>query len=166
MSAWPVSPATEVAGRALHDLLRMTDPGAYGPHFRHPSSLTEQSQPAPLPATRAAHALGGAVGGLVVEHALLARGAGESWRDLAMALGLEADGSPDVHATYLLLLGSRDDDPWWSPATGVLWLCTACEEAVRDFGPDCGGPDDRESGHAPTCARHLRALTEWKAQWS
>ena len=100
-----------------------------------------------------------------VDQALRARGLGEAWDEIATALCLASDSRPDAAAAYLTVLGVRAGDPWWSPARGVLWTCSTCAEVVRDFGPDCGGPDDRESGHAPTCSRHTAGVMAWEALW-
>lgn len=166
MSTWSVTPAAQVASQAVLDLLRETDPGAFGPHFQHPQSWTERPEPLPLPATRAARTLTQALQRRLVEYALRARGTGEAWEDIAEALDVRSDGRPDCVAAYLTVLGVRGDDPWWSPARGVVWTCTSCEEAVRDFGPECGGPDDRESGHAVTCSRHAADVLPWEALWA
>ncbi len=90
----------------------------------------------------------------------------ESWEDVATALDLHNDGRPNSAAAYMTVLGARAEDPWWSPAQGVVWRCSTCEEAVRDFGLDCGGPDHRGSGHAVTCSRHTADVLAWEALWS
>jgi hypothetical protein len=166
MIGWSSTPATAIARRAISDLLHETEPGAYGPHFEHPNSLSERDDADPLAATHASRQLVLAMQRQVVEHALRARGSGESWEDVAAALNVHNDGQPDCAAAYLTVLGVRADDPWWSPARGVVWTCSTCEEAVRDYGPDCGGPDDRESGHAITCSRHAADMLAWEALWS
>lgn len=155
----------ELARRAITDLLHLTEPASFGEVFNHPD-VHVRRQPTSLSTTKAARDLAVAFQRLVLEHALSARGAGESWEDVAQALNLWNDGCPDSVAAYLTVLGVRSDDPWWSPARGVLWTCTTCEEAVRDFGPDCGGPDDRESGHALTCSRHVADVLAWDALWA
>lgn len=166
MSTRPASPAAQIASRAVLDLLRETDPGAFGPHFQHPETRSERPEPRPLAATGAARSLAQALQRRVIEYALRSRGQGEDWEDVATALELHSDGRPDSVAAYLTVLGIREDDPWWSPARGVLWTCSTCEEAVRDYGPDCGGPDDRESGHAVTCSRHAADVLAWEALWA
>ncbi len=166
MSDWTVRPATAVARRAIEELLRDTDPDAFGPHFEHPASVLERQDPSPLAATRAARDLVSALHAQVVENTLRARGEGESWEDIAIALDLHSGGQPDCAAAYLTALGVRAEDPWWSPARGVAWRCTTCEEVVRDYGPESGGPDDRESGHALTCSRHAADVLAWEALWA
>ena len=166
MNAWRATSAVRVAADAVLELLSATEPGAFGPHFHHPSRTTFNAEPDPLHASRAAYELSRAAQSQVVQHALRARGSGESWEAVATALGLDSDGGPDVAMAYLMVLGVRADDPWWSPATGVQWICGSCGEAVQDFGPECGGPDDREAGHAVTCARHLAAVVTWEELWA
>lgn len=166
MNAWRATPAVGIAAHAVLELLSATEPGAFGPHFHHPRTVTVNLEPDPLYASRAAYDLSRAVQSQVVHYALRARGTGESWETVATALGLASDGGPDVTTAYLMVLGLRADDPWWSPATGVLWTCCSCGAAVQDFGPECGGPDDREAGHADTCARHLAAVATWEQLWT
>ncbi len=60
----------------------------------------------------------------------------------------------------------RAGDAWWSLSRGVLWTCSSCQEAVRDLGPDTGSPQQRESGHAPTCSRHSVDVIAWEALWA
>lgn len=160
------TPTTDIARRAVFDWLRETDPGAFAPHFRHPNTLETAAEGAPLASTRAARALDRAMQRLTIEHALRARGAGESWDDVALALDVASDGRPDAAAAYLTTLGVRADDPWWSPARGVVWVCEVCEQAVRDYGPDMGSPDDREDGHARSCSRHAADVLAWEALWA
>ena len=166
MNAWRATSAVRVAADAVLELLSATDPGAFGPHFKHPRLITRNAEPDPLHAIRAAYDLSLAMQNQVVHHALRARGAGESWESVATSLGLTTDGGPDVAMAYLMVLGARAEDPWWSPATGVKWTCRSCGEAIQDFGPECGGPDDREAGHAATCARHLAAMATWEELWA
>ena len=166
MNAWPVTPAAGIAANAVLELLSATEPGAFGPHFRHPRTLTKNAEPDPLHAARAAYALSRAVQRQVVHQSLRARGVGESWEAVATTLDLTAEAGPDVVTAYLMMLGNRLDDPWWSPSTGVTWTCSSCEESIRDFGPECGGPEDREAGHAATCSRHLAAVAAWDALWT
>ncbi len=163
---WLQTPAGAAARRTLKDLLREADPLAYGSEFKHPQSLTDNSEPAPLAAVRGARELALACQRLVKHYALDARGAGETWEEVAVALGLRSDGRPDSAAAYLSVLGVGRDDPWWSPARGVVWTCTTCQEAVRDYGPECGGPDDRESGHGLGCSRHTAEVVAWEALWA
>ncbi len=128
--------------------------------------MTERVTPAPLASLRAARELTLALQGRVVETALVARGAGEAWEDVAVAFGQQVGGRPDAAAAYLCVLGVRGGDPWWSPSRGVLWTCSSCEEAVRDLGPDAGSPEERESGHAPNCSRHSADVVAWEALWA
>ncbi len=133
---------------------------------RAPVTMTERVTPAPMASLRAARELTLALQGQVVESALVARGAGEAWEDVAVAFGQQVGGRPDAAAAYLCVLGVRGGDPWWSPSRGVLWTCSSCEEAVRDLGPDAGSPEERESGHAPNCSRHSADVVAWEALWA
>lgn len=166
MSGWTSNPTGDIARRAVFDWLKETDPGAFAPQFEHPADLRKNDEPAPLAAARAARELGRAMQRLVVAHALRARSVGESWQDVAIALDVQHEGGPDGTAAYLTTLGVRSEDPWWSPAHGVVWTCSTCEQAVRDYGPESGGPDDRESGHEWSCSRHVADVLAWEALWS
>jgi hypothetical protein len=159
------SDARRLARAAVQGLVALEGPPGGGSWFRHPGLLVQGDEPPPLACLDAARALGTAMHGLVIEHALRARGAGEGWDEVAVALGLVDEDRPDCMAAYLAVLGVRADDPWWSPARGVSWTCASCGARVRDFGPECGGPDDRETGHEPTCSRHRSELAAWEAMW-
>lgn len=163
---WPRTTADRIARQAVRDLLSETDPGAFGPHFQHPGSMQQSAEARPLAAANGARLLAFACHRLVVEQSLAARGAGETWEDVAQALMLRNGNEPDAAAAYLAALGVRQEDPWWSPARGVAWTCVTCEEVVRDFGPEAGGPDDRESGHAVNCSRHAGEVVAWEALWA
>ncbi len=166
MEPTSIRPEDALASRAISELLHEVDPGAFAPHFQHPSQLVEADVPSPLAAAQAARALLAALRRKIVQHGLEARGAGESWEDVANALELTCNGVADEAAAYLTVLGVRGISPRWSPAWGVLWTCGSCGEAVRDYGPEYGGPDDRETGHASTCARHCADVRDWKELWA
>lgn len=166
MTSWTSSPAAAVARQAVIDLLHETDPGAFAPRFHHPDTRSERKDPTPLSAVRAGRQLVAALQRSVIDAALRARGLGEGWDEVATALDMHNEGRPDCAAAYLTVLGMRVDDPWWSPSTGVAWTCSTCEEVVRDYGPDVGGPDDREAGHAVTCSRHAAEVVAWDALWA
>lgn len=166
MDETSVPSADEVATRAVAELLQEVDPGAFGAYFRHPDLLVTATVPQPLPAVGAARSLLAALRRELVKHALAARGSGESWEGVASALQLTRDGGPDGLCAYLTLLDGRGEAPWWSPAHGVLWTCSSCGASVRDYGPESGGPDNRESGHASTCPRHSADVRAWEVLWA
>ncbi|MCU1691884.1 MAG: hypothetical protein JWM64_975 [Frankiales bacterium] len=162
----PDSPVAQTAARMIVELaLQEHTPLAEG-LFRHPALFEQPAAPAPLASVRAARQLGHELQEQLRLQALRARGHGEEWEEIAAAMDLRHGGRPDASAAYLTALGTRSDDPWWTPARGVLWTCTTCEEVVRDFGPQVGGPEDRESGHATTCSRHTGEQLAWEALWS
>ncbi len=105
-----IDPRTnDIARRAVHDLLKEQGPGAFGPHFEHPDTLTERVTPTPLSSLRAARVLALALQRHAVESALAARGAGEAWEDVAAAFGQQVGGQPDAAAAYLQVLGMGAD---------------------------------------------------------
>lgn len=161
MTTWTCTAVAAVARDAVERLL---DDSGRPASFTHPADLKTGGS-TPLQALQAARLLVSALQRQIVDQALHARGQGEDWPQVATALCLSHDGQPDSAAAYLTVLGVRAGDPWWSPARGVLWTCGVCEEVIRDFGPDCGGPDDREAGHAPTCTRHTSDVVAWEALW-
>lgn len=166
MDQQDVDPARDAARHAIEELLKRTNPGAFGVHHRHGEGLVVERDPSPLLALAAARTLVVAVQRQVIAQALRARSAGDDWLAVADALELTDGESPDAAAAYLAVLGVRSDDPWWSPARGVVWTCTCCESVVRDFGPDGGGPAEQEAGHAPTCSRHAADVVAWEALWA
>lgn len=159
--------ARRLARRTVDELALAEGPPGGGTWFRHPGSLAGGTSYPPLAGVQAAKHLATVMHQLVIEHALQARGAGEGWDEIAVALELTAVGDrPDALAAYLTVLGVRADDPWWSPARGVEWRCRSCAQVIRDFGPECGGPDDSEAGHAPSCSRHNADLSAWMEMWT
>lgn len=164
--AGPESAASRSTTQMIIELaLREQTPLPEG-HFQHPALFDRPASPTPLAAVRAARLLGQELQQQLRQQALLARAHGEDWTEIASALELRHSGEPDPSAAYLTVLGTRSDDPWWTPARGVLWTCATCEEVVRDFGPEVGGPEDREAGHAITCSRHTAEQLAWEALWT
>lgn len=162
----PDSPVARTASRMITELAMQDHTYVPDGHFQHPSLFEHPAMPSPLASVRAARELAHELQEQIRMHALRARGQGEDWAEVAVALEARHGGQPDASAAYLTVLGTRSDDPWWTPARGVLWTCSTCEEVVRDFGPEVGGPDDRESGHATTCARHTGEQIAWDALWA
>jgi hypothetical protein len=160
------TPAAIVAERSVADLLRETNPEAYASDVEHASAPTELSAYDPLAAARASQDLLGSIQRLVRENALKARGRGENWWRIASALSLLPEGRPDSAAAYRTVLGAHPDERWWTADWSVIWTCSTCGEAVRELGPDFGGPDERESGHAATCSRHAADVRAWEALWA
>lgn len=162
----PDSAVARTAVRMISELALTECAAMPGGHFRHPALFATPDVPSPLAALKAARLLTHELQEQLRQQALLARGQGEDWEQVAAAMELRHAGEPDPSAAYLAVLGTRSEDPWWTPARGVLWRCAHCLEVVRDFGPDVGGPDDRESGHASTCGRHTGEQLAWDALWS
>lgn len=162
----PETPAARTASRMITELALQQHAAQADGHSRHPGLFELPEQPPALAAVRAARLLRRELQKQLRCQALRARGDGEGWAEIAVALELNDDGRPDASAAFLTVLGPRNDDPWWTQVSGVRWTCTSCEEVVRDFGPEVGGPDDRETGHASTCARHTGEIVAWDALWS
>jgi len=48
-------------------------------------------------------------------------------------------------------------------ASSTYWRCCSCSELVTDYGTGSSShPDDQETGHGETCARHGAALSKWR----
>lgn len=130
--------------------------------------LTRRRVADPLIGVRAAKAMASAARGLLVEQARDARAAGRSWDEIGEALGL-SDGAADeprAEAAFAEIVEGRRAGPAWrslqTPST--YWRCGSCGELVTDYGlTGSSHPDDQESGHAETCARHQAALAAWRA---
>jgi len=129
--------------------------------------LTRRRVVDPLTGVRAARAMANASRGLLVGQARDARAAGSSWDEIGEALGLPdtAADEPRAEAAFADLVEGRRVNAQWrsfrSPSTS--WRCGSCDELVTDYGPTHSShPDDQESGHADTCARHRAALAQWR----
>lgn len=119
---------------------------------------------------RAARQIERTAHGQVHEHAMAARGAGCSWREIGEAVGLTDEDDDDIAvAVYRYLIW---DSPLDNPTPDYLrrdqkawWTCESCEQRVTDVGPWGGHPDDNETGHAATCERHNDAVRAYMADW-
>jgi hypothetical protein len=130
--------------------------------------LTRRRLVDPLPGVRAARAIASAARGLLGEQASDARAAGRSWDEIGEALGLSAGAAdePRAEAAFGEIAEGRRAEPAWrsfrTPST--YWRCGSCGELVTDYGlTGSSHPDDQESGHAETCARHRAALATSRA---
>jgi hypothetical protein len=135
--------------------------------------LTRRRLVDPLPGVRAARALASASRGLLVEQARDARAAGRSWDEIGEALGLPngAADEPRAEAAFDEVVENRRAEPvrrsFEAPST--YWRCGSCGGLVTDYGMSGSShPDDQESGHAETCARHHAAIATWRTDtgWS
>ena len=129
--------------------------------------LTRRRLVEPLPGVRAARALANNARTLLVEHARAARASGCSWDEVGEALGLSdgATDEPRAEAAFAEIVSGRRSEDYWPSfrAPSTYWRCGSCEELVTDYGPtDSSHPEDQESGHAATCARHEAALAAWR----
>lgn len=89
------------------------------------------------------------------DYAEQARGVGQTWDDIAEALGLSAeeDDTPrDERAFLLVVEGGRVRESFSGPS--ALWTCSSCGERVIDRGPFDPDPNGAEQGHHQTCKRH------------
>ncbi|MCF7553769.1 hypothetical protein [Pseudonocardia sp. WMMC193] len=127
--------------------------------------LTRRRLVDPLPGVRAGRALANAARGLLVEQARDARAAGRTWDEIGEALGLTDSDEPRAEAAFADIVEGRRANAhrrsFRSPSTS--WRCGSCGQLVTDYGPtDSSHPDDQESGHADTCARHRAVLAQWR----
>jgi len=109
------------------------------------------------------------------EYAVVARGEGSSWAELAQWLGLvdedagewvRAPRSPAQVAFEFVVEGSCPAglDRWawhWANPAAAQWTCACCGYRITDRGP--GEPDPRmgEDGHDPDCARFQDAVAAY-----
>ncbi|GAA4963005.1 hypothetical protein WHI96_23880 [Pseudonocardia tropica] len=135
--------------------------------------LTRRRLVDPLPGVRAARALANAARGLLVERARDARAAGRSWDEIGEALGLPngAADEPRAEAAFAEVVEGRRAEPAWRSfeAPSTYWRCGSCGELITDYGTGSSShPDDQETGHGETCARHGASLTKWRTDtgWS
>ena len=70
-----------------------------------------------------------------LRHVRRAREAGTSWADLAAAVDAE-----DGQAALDWAAGPHGDAISLRADRYVLWRCPACDQLVRDYGPDAGHP--------------------------
>jgi hypothetical protein len=105
----------------------------------------------------------------LVEQAEAARAAGCSWDEIGEALGLSDDSGEEPRAEVAfaeIVEGRRSSRSWPRfEAPSMSWRCGSCGEWVRDYGTgDSSHPSDQESGHAPSCARHVADVAAWKSR--
>jgi len=133
------------------------------------------SDVAPLAGVAAARHVRDQAGARMRKYAVLARGEGSSWAELAQWLGVieqeqgewvRAPGSPAQVAFEFVAAGSCPAGAaqwhwnWANPAV-VRWTCGCCGCPISDRGP--GEPDPRqgEQGHAVDCARWGKAVAAY-----
>ena len=95
-------------------------------------------------------------------HARTAREDGETWDRIAGALGAVPDPARALTATaaaFYRLASVLSDGPCFA------WTCPRCRATVLDRGPEAGGPEDQERGHAEGCSRLAETVRAWDAQW-
>ena len=122
----------------------------------------------PLSGVRAAMLVHQVAAGQVRRWALAARGAGRSWDDVAAALDLPRTDDTDTarsagEVAWGWLVEHRPPNPPGGRASGRCRRCgcASCRFRVRDIGPFASNPGDRETGHAPGCARHGAEVAAW-----
>ncbi len=115
----------------------------------------------PLEGIAAARRQEQAAAAAIRAHARAARAAGLSWAQIAGALGCKRDRGTSPAGEAFARLAS--DLGSGSPSFG--YTCRSCDQAVVDYGPECGHPEDAERGHAGGCARLAAAVAEWGRQW-
>ncbi|MFI7608882.1 hypothetical protein ACIBTV_27730 [Micromonospora sp. NPDC049366] len=91
-----------------------------------------------------------------------ARGAGASWQEIAVVLGLvDADRATPYDQAVAAFEEAMADG---FSLHHFGFTCATCGASVRDYGPFEPHPIDREEGHAEGCARMAAQLAEWKAK--
>jgi hypothetical protein len=138
-----LSAARCAARRAVRDFLHEADPTAFGLQHEHDIGELEECEPRLLAVVRAAALLRETLQHELADALLTARSRGESWTDLAAALGVDGDDAAFRAAVDVDSAGRAKD---------VVWVCTSCGRAVRDRGPVVPAPE-RELGHDIDCVR-------------
>jgi hypothetical protein len=108
----------------------------------------------PLAGVRAAAFVQSVARAELYNHTVQARAAGQSWHEIAAALGLGEDhGDPAQMAFEVVVEGHavQRHRPIWRPT--ARWTCVNCRGRVVDSGPYEASVSDNESGHAKDCVR-------------
>ena len=121
------------------------------------TSLTHPTVDDPSAGIRAAHLTRNAAEAAIVDYAREARSAGQSWEEIATALGIGED-------EILWPVGDRAFDEVTGRVdsytqTDLRWTCGICEQRVTDLGPSGAHPDDKERG-----SRHVTEIVAWREQ--
>ena len=167
MTSWTMTPAATIARRAVLDLVRQTSPAdlCLSPTETEDALIAEA--PRPLPAVRAAATLIQQMQGQLRAQALVARGEGASWADVADALGLDLlDAAAAACAAYERVLRPQRPDGEGAPELSLRWRCETCGEVAIDDGPYGGGLAASEIGHAADCLRFANELALYGALWA
>lgn len=126
------------------------------------TSLTRPTVDDPSAGIRAAHLTRNAAEAAVVDYTREARVAGQSWDEIATALGVgEDEFLPPVGERAFDEVTGRVDS---HTQTELRWTCGTCEQRVTDLGPSGAHPDDNERGHTETCARRVTEIAAWREQ--
>jgi hypothetical protein len=105
----------------------------------------------PITKLRVATKLKFAARQLTLDYARRARGAGHSWEEIGVALGLDL-----LDETGVSVADAAFDFAVGTAAFGrcsFAWVCCACRRTVIDHGPQGRHPADGEDGHASQCPR-------------
>lgn len=129
--------------------------------------FTRRGLDEPLAGVKAARLVSDVAAGALREWALVARGAGRGWGEVAGALELDEseDGASAAEVAWLWLVEHRPPPPRGSAglqAPSAVWTCTTCRGRVRDRGPFDSHPADCEQGHELGCARHAAEVAAWQ----
>jgi hypothetical protein len=163
-AAWSLRAAIQTAARE-----------AFGAHLVErpiPGLSTVPRDVEPLAGVRAALLARGVAVGQLREYAQQARADGHSWDMIAGALGLEQVEGPGSRGerAYLHVVEDRplhtEDPGWrWGSPQVAHWRCSTCDQLVTDRGPFEAAPFNNEDGHAADCARHIREIAAYEAEW-
>jgi rubrerythrin len=136
-----LSTARSAGRRAVQEFLHEADPAAFGLQHEHEIGELEETEPRLLAVVRATALLRETLQHALADALLTARSRGESWADLAAALGVKSE-----EAAFLAALDADSA----GAATDLVWVCTTCGRAVRDRGPAVPAS---EVGHDVDCVR-------------
>jgi hypothetical protein len=166
----------DARGKLRHTILHLAVAGYGATRTEEPIEgykiLTNTVLDDPLAAVRAARFVRGSAGAEISRYVDEARAAGKTWDEVAEALDIEPDEdnySSRAELAYRHIV-EREQLPvarrnnWSIHDPHTSWRCRSCKELVIDRGPFESHPDDRESGHAESCARHTAAVAAWQKE--
>jgi len=162
----PWETAANAVDRAIRDVAKVTHGEAATETVPAWTGATwTRDQVKPLAALDALITLRLTLAQQIGRFARLARERGDTWDDIAVALGVEADEddyrSRGEMAFRMVVPEPRNRmDEWTS-----YYRCDACDTVVVDGYP-AGGPVDSERGHDPNCTRREADIAAQEAAWA
>lgn len=96
---------------------------------------------------------------LARDYATRARGAGQSWDEVAAELQAVTDEDDDPGVAAYRWVAPNPPQPY--DRITISWVCASCSARVTDHGPFSGHPDDDEEGHLASCTRHQNEVADY-----